>query len=87
MSSINIDKDTKHGKLRYLLRLLSLGKLERDSAGELNALLMEELKQARQNNDLEHERELGALVKILDSYQLGQIDLMMQSDVDVMYQT
>jgi hypothetical protein len=53
MSSLNIDdKKTKLGKLRFLLHLLSLGKLNRDYADDLKALLIEELKETRiQNNN------------------------------------
>jgi len=42
---------------------------------------MEEIKKSRKKNDFEHEKELGALVKILDSYQLGQIDLMIHPEL------
>jgi|GEM_PF-920508 hypothetical protein len=83
MSSINIDKDTQREKLRYLLHLLSLGRLEREDAGELKGLLMEELKKVRKKNDFEREKELGALIKVLDSYMLGEIDLMLYPDVMV----
>ena len=81
MSSINIETQTKREKLRYLLRLLSVGKLPRDYAGDLKVLLMEELNKARRKNDIEHQKELGALIQILDSYMLGKIDLMIQPDL------
>jgi hypothetical protein len=45
MNSLNIDKGAKKTKLRYLLHLLSLGKLSREDASELKPLLMEELKE------------------------------------------
>lgn len=82
MSSLKIDdKETKREKLRYLLRLLSLGKLSREYAGDLKALLMDELKDSnRTQNDMEYEKELHALIKILDGYLLGEIDLMMHPD-------
>jgi hypothetical protein len=82
-NTINIDNDVKRGKKRYLLQLLSLGKLDRDSAGQLKPLLMEDLKKARAKNDIEHERDLGALIKILDSYIIGKVDLMVNPDVVV----
>jgi hypothetical protein len=65
------------------LGLLSLGKLDRDSASELKHLLMEDLKKARAQNDIEHEKDLGALIKILDSYIIGDVDLMLYPDVVV----
>jgi hypothetical protein len=83
MSSINIENDTKREKKRYLLQLLSLGKLDRNSAGQLKPLLMEDLKKARDQNDIEHEKDLGALIKILDSYIIGKVDLMVYPDVVV----
>ena len=83
MSSINVENDSKREKKRYLLHLLSLGKLDRDSAGELKPLLMEDLKRARSQNDIEHEKDLGALIKILDSYIIGKVDLMVYPDVVV----
>jgi hypothetical protein len=82
-NSINIENDVKREKKRYLLQLLSLGKLDRNSAGELKPLLMEELKKARAKNDIEHEKDLGALIKILDSYIIGKVDLMVYPDVVV----
>ena len=86
MSSINVDTDVKREKLRYLLHLLSLGKLDREHAGELKGLLIEELERIRTQDDIERverEKELSALIKILDSYQLGQIDLMMHPEIIV----
>jgi len=81
MSSINIENDIKRQKMRYLLSLLSLGKLTKELAGELKPLLIEELQKARSQNDIEHEKELSALIKILDSYLLGKVDLMVQPDI------
>ena len=87
MSGIkNIENDVKRGKLRYLLYLLSSGRLERQDAGELKALLTEDLERIVKEDDLERrerEKELSALIKILDSYQLGQIDLMMHPEIIV----
>jgi hypothetical protein len=82
MSSIMVDSIDGE-KMRYLLRLLSLGKLSRDSASELKPLLLDELEKARGQNDIEHEKELDALIKILDSYILGKVDLMVRPDVIV----
>jgi hypothetical protein len=82
MSCLKIDdKGTKREKLLYLLHLLSLGRLEREDAPDLKALLMEEILKSRKKNDFEHEKVLGALVKILDSYQLGQIDLIIHPEL------
>jgi hypothetical protein len=44
---------------------------------------MEELKKARDQNDIEHERDLGALIRLLDSYIIGKVDLMVYPDVVV----
>ena len=82
MSSLKIDDiGTKREKLLYLLHLLSLGRLEREDAAELKGLLMEEIIKSTKKNDFEHEKESGVLVKILDSYQLGQIDLMINPEL------
>jgi hypothetical protein len=81
----NIENDVKRGKLRYLLYLLSSGRLERQDAGELKALLTEELERIVKD-DLERrerEKELSALIKILDSYEKGHIDLMMHPEIAV----
>jgi hypothetical protein len=48
---------------------------------ELKTLLLEELAKAKKQNDLEHEKELSVLIHILNSYELGEIDLMMHPDV------
>jgi hypothetical protein len=80
MSSINIENDIKRQKMRYLLSLLSLGKLTKELAGELKPLLIEELQKARSQNDIEHQKELSALIQILDSYLLGKVNLMVQPD-------
>lgn len=52
----------------------------------LRVLLIEELERIRTQDDIERverEKELSALIKILDSYQLGQIDLMMHPEIIV----
>ncbi|MFZ0513668.1 MAG: hypothetical protein WAM14_18825 [Candidatus Nitrosopolaris sp.] len=51
MTTINIDNDVSHERLRYLLHLLSLGRLDRKNAGDLRGLLTEEL--TRASNDIE----------------------------------
>jgi hypothetical protein len=55
--------------------------LERQHAVELKTLLLEELAKAKKQNDLEHEKELSVLIHILNSYELGEIDLMMHPNV------
>jgi hypothetical protein len=70
--------------LRYLLNSLSLGKLERKDAGDLKNLLTEELERIIKQNDIERmerEKELSALIKILDSYEQGHIDLMLHPEI------
>ena len=84
MSSINIENQSKREKLRYLLRLLSVGKLPKEYAGDLKVLLMDELKKVRRNpNDKEDEKELGALIQILDAYMLGKVKLKLQPELIV----
>ena len=79
MSSINIENDVRRERLRYLLHLLSLGRLDRENAVHLRAFLTEELTGA--SNDIEHHNELSALIRILDKYIAGQVDLMMRPEV------
>jgi hypothetical protein len=83
LSSINIENEAKREKMRHLLRLLNLGRLPREYAGELKSLLIEELKNVRAKKDIDQERDLAALIKILDSYIFGKVDLMVYPDVVV----
>jgi hypothetical protein len=79
MSSLNTGNDVRRGSLRYLLHLLSLGRLDRENAQDLRTLLMEEL--ARAGNVIERRNELSALIKILDIYIVGEVDLMLHPEV------
>lgn len=79
MTVPNIQGDIRRGNLRYLLEALSLGRLDRDNAQQLRQLLTEEL--GRINNDLERHSEVSALIRILDLYINGKIDLMLHPDV------
>ena len=78
MSSLNIEDDVRRGALRSLLHLLRLGRLDRENAEDLRGLLTEEL--TRAGNDLEHRNELLALIKILDRYIVGEVELMVHPD-------
>jgi hypothetical protein len=78
MTSINIDSDVRRERLRYLLHLLSLGRLDRDNAQDLKGLLMQELTTAI--NDKERHNELSALMRILDRYIAGEVDLMLHPE-------
>ncbi len=78
MTSINIDSDVRRERLWYLLHLLSLGRLDRDNAHDLKGLLMQELTTAI--NDKERRNELSALMRILDRYIAGEVDLMLHPE-------
>jgi hypothetical protein len=75
----NIDGEVRRGNLRYLLEALSLGRLDRDNAQQLRQLLTEEL--GGINNDLERQKEVSALIRILDLYINGEVDLMLHPEV------
>jgi hypothetical protein len=79
MSSLNIENDVRRERLRYLLQLLSLGRLDRENAQDLRAMLREELTTA--GNDVERHNELSALIRILDRYIVGEVDLMVHPEV------
>ncbi|MGC1932985.1 MAG: hypothetical protein WA667_28760, partial [Candidatus Nitrosopolaris sp.] len=66
-------------RLRYLLHLLSLGRLDRENAQDLRSLLTEEL--TRAGNDIERQNELSALIRILNRYIAGEVDLMVHPEV------
>jgi hypothetical protein len=78
MTSINIDSDVRRERLRYLLHLLSLGRLDRDNAQDLKGLLTQELTAVI--NDKERRNELSALMRILDRYIAGEVDLMLHPE-------
>lgn len=79
MSSLNIKNDVRRERLRYLLHLLSLGRLDRENAQDLRSLLTEEL--TRAGNDIERQNELSALIRILNRYIAGEVDLMVHPEV------
>jgi hypothetical protein len=79
MTSINIDSDVRRGRLRYLLHLLSLGRLEKENALDLKGLLTQEL--ATTINDKERHNELSALIRILNKYINGEVDLMIHPEL------
>jgi hypothetical protein len=78
MTSVNIDSDVRRERLRYLLHLLSLGRLDRDNAQDLKGLLTQELTTAI--NDKERRNELSALMRILNRYIAGEVDLMLHPE-------
>jgi hypothetical protein len=79
MSSLNIENDVRRERLRYLLHLLSLGRLDRENAEDLRGLLTEEL--ARIGSDIERQNEVSALIRILNRYIAGEVDLMLHPEV------
>jgi hypothetical protein len=78
MTSVNIDSDVRRERLRYLLHLLSLGRLDRDNAQDLKGLLTQELTTAI--TDKERRNELSALMRILNRYIAGEVDLMLHPE-------
>jgi hypothetical protein len=79
LSVPNIQGDIRRGNMRYLLEALSLGRLDRDNARQLRQLLTEELERIK--NDPERLNEVSALIRILDLYINGEIDLMLHPEV------
>jgi hypothetical protein len=74
----NIKEDIRRANLRYLLEALSLGRLDKENAPQLRQLLTEEL--GRINNDPARLNEVSALIRILDLYINGKIDLMLHPE-------
>lgn len=74
---INLDRE----RMRYLLRQLSLERLEREDASELKTLLLKELEQT--TLDPRYRKTLLRLTKILDKYIAGEINLMPEFQVNV----
>lgn len=74
---INLDRE----RMRYLLRQLSLERLEREDASELKTLLLKELEQTTLNP--RYRKTLLRLTKILDKYIAGEINLMPEFQVNV----
>jgi hypothetical protein len=75
----SVENDVRRGRLRYLLHMLSLGRLDMENAEDLRNLLTEEL--TRVGNDLERQNELSALIRILNMYIAGEVDLMVHPEV------
>lgn len=71
MSSIPVDLD--RAKMQYLLRQLSLERLDRESAQELKPLLQRE---AQYTTDPRYRNVLFRLIEILDQYIRGEVNLM-----------
>lgn len=81
MTSVNMD--IKREKARHLLYLLATGNLPSEMAGELRDLLTEELALANNQGDLEHVNRLNELIRMLENYIAGRIDLMRHPEVTV----
>jgi hypothetical protein len=81
VSSVNVD--IRRERARYLLYLLATGNLPREMAGELRDLLIEELALANKQGDLDHVNRLNALIRMLENYIAGTIDLMIHPEVTV----
>lgn len=64
---------SSRSKMEYLLKLLSLERLDREGAQELRPLLEREFQNTA---DQRYRKVLLGLVKILDEYIRGEIDLM-----------
>lgn len=65
--------DIESEKKRYLLEMLSIGLLDKDGARELKPLLQKDL---LTTDDLIRQNRLTQLVKTLDAYITGKINLM-----------
>jgi hypothetical protein len=71
MSSIPMNNN--HERMQYLLKQLSLERLDRDGAMELRPLLVEESQNTR---DPRYRKILLRLIDILDKYVDGEVNLM-----------
>lgn len=78
MNSIRIDLNKE--KKRELLRLMSIGLLDREKAIELKNLLLQEVPHVRDNN---HRQRLSKLILILDKYITGKVNLMSEPNPKV----
>jgi hypothetical protein len=78
MSGIKIDVDRQ--KMRYLLRQLSLERLDRDGAEQLRPMLQMELDSV---SDPRYRDTLSRLIKLLSRYIAGEINLMKGINVRV----
>jgi hypothetical protein len=78
MSSLPIDAE--HGKMRDLLKRLSVERLDIEGARELKQLLQKESQTAM---DLRYRKTLFRLMEILDKYIAGEVNLMPELNVQV----
>jgi hypothetical protein len=63
-------------RMRYLLKRLSLAKLDRKGSKELRSLLQLKIERVGNKGDTERDADLSLLSDILSSYIKGTIDLM-----------
>jgi hypothetical protein len=75
MSKNTIPIDLNYEKLRLLLRRLSQGLLDIEQAQELRDMLEVERTNAKNGNDHIHEQQIIELVRLLDLFIAGEIDL------------
>lgn len=75
MSSNTFPIDLDYEKLRLLLRRLSQGLLDMDSAHDLKQLLEKERNNAIHNGDRIYENQLSELIKIINAFIEGEINL------------
>ena len=77
MGAIKIDDNDNNdrGKMRYLLRQLSLERLDRAGAIELRPLLLMESSQTAAIDSI-YRKTLLRLIDILDKYVSGEVNLM-----------
>jgi hypothetical protein len=71
----SVPGDYEREKKRYLVEMLSIGLLDQDGARELKPLLQKDL---LTTDDLARRNRLSQLVKTLDAYIAGKINLMME---------
>ena len=75
MSSNTFPINLDYEKMRLLLRRLSQGLLDIDSAHELKQLLEKERDNAVHTNDSIYENQLSDLIKIINAFITGEINL------------
>jgi len=75
MSRNTIPIDLNYEKLKLLLKRLTQGLLDVDQARELRQLLESEKINANRKQDHIHEKQIDELIKLLDLFIAGEIDL------------